>query len=100
MRFVTTPEVLERSVTLEKEIEQIEDSIQANAAAIAGEAEGMFGQRIRDSKLVIYLIEISKSSIFSNIVVILFMYRKRVGWYMDFSKVYGFIKGEFFLSLS
>lgn len=41
MRFVTTPEVLERSVTLEKEIEQIEDSIQANAAAIAGEAEGM-----------------------------------------------------------
>lgn len=48
MRFVTTPEVLERSVTLEKEIEQIEDSIQANAAAIAGEAEGMFGHRIRD----------------------------------------------------
>ncbi|CAA0396683.1 hypothetical protein ISN44_As04g028340 [Arabidopsis suecica] len=40
VRFVTTPEVLERSVTLEKEIEQIEDSIQANAAAIAGEAEG------------------------------------------------------------
>ncbi|EOA15946.1 hypothetical protein CARUB_v10004040mg [Capsella rubella] len=40
VRFVTTPEVLERSVTLEKEIEQIEDSIQSNAAAIAGEAEG------------------------------------------------------------
>ena len=47
MRFVTTPEVLERSVTLEKEIEQIEDSIQSNAAAISGEAEGniMFGHR-------------------------------------------------------
>lgn len=40
VRFVTTPEVLERSVTLEKEIEQIEDSIQSNAAAISGEAEG------------------------------------------------------------
>ncbi|XP_019086390.1 PREDICTED: uncharacterized protein LOC104717493 isoform X2 [Camelina sativa] len=40
VRFVTTPEVLERSVTLEKEIEQIEDSIHSNAAAIAGEAEG------------------------------------------------------------
>uniref|UniRef100_A0A1J3HMK6 COP1-interacting protein 7 n=1 Tax=Noccaea caerulescens TaxID=107243 RepID=A0A1J3HMK6_NOCCA len=40
VRFVTTPEVLERSVTLEKEIEQIEDSIQSNAAAIAGESEG------------------------------------------------------------
>lgn len=37
---MTTPEVLERSVTLEKEIEQIEDSIQSNAAAISGEAEG------------------------------------------------------------
>lgn len=42
MRFVTTPEILERCVTLEKEIEQIEDSIQYNATAIAGEAEGMF----------------------------------------------------------
>lgn len=40
VRFVTTPEVLERSVTLEKEIEQIEDSIQSNAAAISGETEG------------------------------------------------------------
>ncbi|XP_010438618.1 PREDICTED: uncharacterized protein LOC104722182 isoform X2 [Camelina sativa] len=40
VRFVTTPEVLERSVTLEKEIEQIEDSIHSNAAAIAGETEG------------------------------------------------------------
>ncbi|CAH8318247.1 unnamed protein product [Eruca vesicaria subsp. sativa] len=40
VRFVTTPEVLERSVTLEKEIEQIEDSIHSNAAAISGEAEG------------------------------------------------------------
>ncbi|KAL1203066.1 COP1-interacting protein 7 [Cardamine amara subsp. amara] len=40
VRFVTTPEVLERSVTLEKEIEQNEDSIHSNAAAIAGEAEG------------------------------------------------------------
>ncbi|KAG2245352.1 hypothetical protein Bca52824_092776 [Brassica carinata] len=40
VRFVTTPEVLERSVTLEKEIEQIEDSIHSNAAAISGETEG------------------------------------------------------------
>ncbi|KFK29260.1 hypothetical protein AALP_AA7G109900 [Arabis alpina] len=40
VRFVTTPEILERCVTLEKEIEQIEDSIQSNAAAIAGDADG------------------------------------------------------------
>ncbi|CAN8326114.1 unnamed protein product [Cochlearia groenlandica] len=41
VRFVTTPEIIERPVTLEKEIEQIDDSIQSNLAAIAGEAEGM-----------------------------------------------------------
>ncbi|XP_010537005.1 PREDICTED: uncharacterized protein LOC104811855 [Tarenaya hassleriana] len=40
VRFVSTPEVLERFVTLEKEIEQIEDSILSNGAAIAGDTEG------------------------------------------------------------
>ncbi|XVF70353.1 hypothetical protein PTKIN_Ptkin11bG0155200 [Pterospermum kingtungense] len=43
VRFVSTPEVLERFVTVEREIEQIENSIQsneANAAAGATEADG------------------------------------------------------------
>ncbi|GKV15901.1 hypothetical protein SLEP1_g26637 [Rubroshorea leprosula] len=40
VRFVSTPEVLERFVTVEKEIEQIESSIQSNEAAVATEADG------------------------------------------------------------
>lgn len=45
MRFVSTPEVLERFVTVEREIEQIENSIQSNEAANAAgatETDGMF----------------------------------------------------------
>ncbi|GLT69370.1 hypothetical protein SLA2020_415270 [Shorea laevis] len=40
VRFVSTPEVLERFVTVEKEIEQIESSIQSNEAAVATGADG------------------------------------------------------------
>ncbi|KAA3486735.1 ABC transporter D family member 2, chloroplastic [Gossypium australe] len=39
VRFVSTPEVLERFVTVEREIEQIENSIQSNAAG-ATETDG------------------------------------------------------------
>ncbi|XP_022717047.1 COP1-interacting protein 7-like [Durio zibethinus] len=39
VRFVSTPEVLERFVTLEREIEQIENSIQSNEANAAGATE-------------------------------------------------------------
>lgn len=45
VRFVSTPEVLERFVTVEREIEQIENSIQeneSNAAVGTTEADGMF----------------------------------------------------------
>ncbi|KAK5772571.1 hypothetical protein PVK06_048861 [Gossypium arboreum] len=38
VRFVSTPEVLERFVTVEREIEQIENSIQSNEAANAASA--------------------------------------------------------------
>ncbi|TYH92321.1 hypothetical protein ES332_A13G174400v1 [Gossypium tomentosum] len=42
VRFVSTPEVLERFVTVEREIEQIENSIQSNEAAnAAGATETM-----------------------------------------------------------
>lgn len=41
MRFVSTPEVLERFVTIEKEIVQIESSVQLNEAA----TEGIIGAR-------------------------------------------------------
>lgn len=40
MRFVSTPEILERFVTVEKEIVQIENSIQSNETAAATEGEG------------------------------------------------------------
>lgn len=41
MRFVNTPEVLERFVTIEREIEQIDSSIQSNEQSdVATEAEG------------------------------------------------------------
>lgn len=45
VRFVSTPEVLERFVTVEREIEQIDNSIHSNEANAAGatEADGMFG---------------------------------------------------------
>ncbi|XVE50336.1 hypothetical protein DITRI_Ditri01bG0154100 [Diplodiscus trichospermus] len=39
VRFVSTPEVLERFVTVEKEIEQIENSIQSNEANAGGTTE-------------------------------------------------------------
>ncbi|XVE80187.1 hypothetical protein DITRI_Ditri14bG0119600 [Diplodiscus trichospermus] len=39
VRFVSTPEVLERFVTVEREIEQIENSIQLNEANAAGATE-------------------------------------------------------------
>ncbi|XWS27977.1 hypothetical protein CRYUN_Cryun25bG0026600 [Craigia yunnanensis] len=39
VRFVSTPEVLERFVTVEREIEQIENSIQSNEANVAGATE-------------------------------------------------------------
>lgn len=39
MKFVTTPEALERFVTIEREILQIENSIQSNELT---EAEGAF----------------------------------------------------------
>ncbi|KAL1127282.1 hypothetical protein V6Z11_A13G168400 [Gossypium hirsutum] len=42
VRFVSTPEILERFVTVEREIEQIENSIQSNEAAnAAGATETM-----------------------------------------------------------
>lgn len=42
MRFVNSPEVLERFVTIEREISQIESSIQSNEhAAVTSETEGM-----------------------------------------------------------
>ena len=42
MRFVNTPEVLERFVTLETEITQLESSIQSNARTVnAAETEGI-----------------------------------------------------------
>lgn len=40
VRFVSTPEILERFVTVEKEIVQIENSIQSNETAAATEGEG------------------------------------------------------------
>lgn len=41
MRFVNTPEVLERFVKIEREIEQIDSSIQSNEQSdVATEAEG------------------------------------------------------------
>lgn len=54
MRFVSTPEVLERFVTVEREIEQIENSIQLYEANAAGttDADGMFGPRILCSKSI------------------------------------------------
>lgn len=53
MRFVSTPEVLERFVTIEREITQIEDSILLNEQANGQtEAEGMIlGPTINDSAL-------------------------------------------------
>lgn len=39
MRFVNTPAIIERFATLEKEILQIEHSIQANEIANAADAE-------------------------------------------------------------
>lgn len=42
MRFVNSPEVLERFVTIEREISQIESSIQSNEhAAVTSETEGI-----------------------------------------------------------
>lgn len=44
MRFVTTPELLERFVTIEKEIVQIENSIQSNESTSSNgaiEVDGM-----------------------------------------------------------
>ena len=48
VRFVSTPEVLERFVTVEREIEQIENSIQSNEANVVGatEADGIFGPKL------------------------------------------------------
>lgn len=48
MRFVSSPEVLERFVTIERELVQIEDSIQSSESI---EADGM----LRDRSLVIIL---------------------------------------------
>ena len=42
MRFVSSPEVLERFVTIETEIEQIESSVQSNEL-LNGDAEGIPG---------------------------------------------------------
>ncbi|XWS11074.1 hypothetical protein CRYUN_Cryun38cG0052500 [Craigia yunnanensis] len=52
VRFVSTPEVLERFVTVEREIEQIENSIQSNEANAAGvtEANGNFQKSFSSSK--------------------------------------------------
>lgn len=45
VRFVSTPEVLERFVTIEKEIVQIEDSIQSSERSnLVADAEGMDGK--------------------------------------------------------
>lgn len=47
VRFVSTPEVLERFVTIEKEIVQIEGSIQSSDKSnLVEEAEGMDGKII------------------------------------------------------
>lgn len=47
VRFVTTPELLERFVTIEKEIVQIENSIQSNElTSSAIEAEGIYNLKI------------------------------------------------------
>lgn len=48
VRFVSTPEVLERFVTVEKEIEQIESSILANEAAVAADIESSKGDGADD----------------------------------------------------
>lgn len=48
MKFVTTPEALERFVTIEREILQIENSIQSNELT---EAEGAFWRCL----LILYL---------------------------------------------
>ena len=42
VRFVSSPEVLERFVTIQTEIEQIESSVQSNEL-LNGDAEGMLG---------------------------------------------------------
>ena len=42
MRFVSSPEILERFVTIETELEQIESSVQSNELLNA-DAEGMLG---------------------------------------------------------
>ena len=57
MRFVSTPEVLERFVRVEREIEQIENSIQSNEAnaAMATEADGMLGPNSLMSELIPYI---------------------------------------------
>lgn len=41
MRFVSSPEVLERLVTIEKEIVQIESSMQSSESSVGAEAEGI-----------------------------------------------------------
>ncbi|XWS52029.1 hypothetical protein CRYUN_Cryun11dG0032400 [Craigia yunnanensis] len=52
VRFVSTPEVLERFVIVEREIEQIENSIQSNETNAAGatEADGNFQKSFSSSK--------------------------------------------------
>lgn len=45
VRFISTPEVLERFVTIEKEIVQIEGSIQSSERSnLVAETEGMDGK--------------------------------------------------------
>lgn len=45
VRFVSTPEVLERLVTIEKELVQIESSIQSSEnSSVVAEADGMDGK--------------------------------------------------------
>ena len=45
VRFVSSPEVLERVVTIEREIEQIEDSVNSYDASNAAETDGNLGDR-------------------------------------------------------
>lgn len=60
MRFVSTPEVLERFVTIEREIMQIESSIQANElsnTAVVTDKEGLRQEYI-DSQISLNILEV------------------------------------------
>ena len=54
MRFVSTPEILERVVSIETELQQIESSVQANDPSNA-DLEGMICNDCPFKALVVYL---------------------------------------------